>query len=82
MPMLYAPGSTPVAVTPRGFAVFEHGASAALLARVRSVVADGRGLGGVIESLTGAYGASLTAIPSFAVALAEGDAVRLSLIHI
>lgn len=78
MPMLYAPGSTPVAVTPRGFAVFEHGASAALLARVRSVVADGRGLGGVIESLTGAYGASLTAIPSFAVALVEGDAVRIA----
>jgi len=78
MPMLYAPGSTPVAVTPRGFAVFEHGASAALLARVRSVVADGRGLGGVIESLTGAYGASLTAIPSFAVALIEGDAVRIA----
>jgi len=78
MPMLYAPGSTPVVVTPRGFAVFEHGASAALLARVRSVVADGRGLGGVIESLTGAYGASLTAIPSFAVALAEGDGVRIA----
>jgi len=78
MPMLYAPGSTPVAVTPRGFAVFEHGASAALLTRVRSVVADGRGLGGVIESLTGAYGASLTAIPAFAVALVEGDAVRIA----
>jgi len=78
MSTLYAPGSTPVAVTPRGFAVFEHGASAALLARVRSVVADGRGLGGVIESLTGAYGASLTAIPSFAVALVEGDAMRIA----
>jgi hypothetical protein len=78
MPMLYAPGTTPVAVTPRGFAVFEHGASAALLARVRSVVADGRGLGGVIESLTGAYGASLTAIPAFAVALVEGDALRIA----
>ncbi|MFD4958775.1 FHA domain-containing protein [Microbacterium sp. NPDC058389] len=78
MPMLYAPGSTPVAVTPRGFAVFEHGASAALLTRVRSVVAEGRGLGGVIESLTGAYGASLTAIPAFAVALVEGDSVRIA----
>ncbi|GAA5201423.1 FHA domain-containing protein [Microbacterium jejuense] len=78
MPTLYAPGTTPVAVTPRGFAALEPGASAALLGRVRTVVADGRGLGGVIEALTGAYGTSLTAIPSFAVALVEGDAVRLA----
>ncbi len=78
MPTLYAPGRTPIAVTPRGFAVLESGASAALLARIRAVVLEGRGLGGVIEALTGAYGASLTAIPSFAVALAEGDGVRLA----
>jgi hypothetical protein len=78
MPTLYAPGTTPVAVTPRGFAALEPGASAALLGRVRAVVADGRGLGGVIEALTGAYGTSLTAIPAFAVALVEGDAVRLA----
>ena len=78
MSTLYAPGSTPVAVTPRGFAVVEAGASAALLARIRAVLADGRGLGGVIEALTGAYGASLTAIPAFAVALAEADGVRVA----
>jgi hypothetical protein len=78
MPTLYAPGATPVAVTPRGFAVLKPGASAALLLRIRSVLTDGRGLGGVIEALTGAYGASLTAIPPFAVALAEGDAVRVA----
>ncbi|MDR7184554.1 hypothetical protein J2X85_001577 [Microbacterium trichothecenolyticum] len=78
MPTLYAPGTTPVAVTPRGFAVLEPGASASLLTRIRSVLADGRGLGGVIEALTGAYGASLTAIPAFAVALADGDGVRVA----
>ncbi|MFC0198723.1 FHA domain-containing protein, partial [Microbacterium arthrosphaerae] len=78
MPTLYAPGTTPIAVTPRGFVVLEPGASASLLARIRAVVSDGRGLGGVIEALTGAYGASLTAIPSFAVALAEVDGVRLA----
>ncbi|MEV4686958.1 FHA domain-containing protein [Microbacterium sp. LWH3-1.2] len=78
MPTLYAPGTTPAAVTPRGFAVLEPGTSAALLTRIRSVLADGRGLGGVIEALTGAYGASLTAIPAFAVALAEGDGVRVA----
>lgn len=78
MSTLYAPGKTPVAVTPRGFAVLEAGASAALLARIRALLADGRGLGGVIEALTGAYGASLTAIPAFAVALEEADGVRVA----
>ncbi|MFK4835436.1 FHA domain-containing protein, partial [Microbacterium sp. ZW T2_14] len=78
MSPLYAPGNTPVAVTPRGFAVLEVGASAALLARIRALLADGRGLGGVIEALTGAYGASLTAIPAFAVALEEADGVRVA----
>jgi hypothetical protein len=78
MPTLYAPGATPAAVTPRAFAVLEPGTSAALLTRIRAVLADGRGLGGVIEALTGAYGASLTAIPAFAVALAEGDGVRVA----
>lgn len=78
MPTLYAPGKTPVAVTARGFAVLEAGASAALLARIRALLADGRGLGGVIEALTGAYGASLTAIPGFAVALEEADGVRVA----
>jgi hypothetical protein len=58
--------------------VLEPGTSAALLTRIKSVLADGRGLGGVIEALTGAYGASLTAIPAFAVALAEGDDVRVA----
>ena len=78
MPTLYAPGNTPIAVTPRGFAVLEPGTSAALLGRIRTLVAEGRGLGGVIEALTGAYGASLTAIPAFAVALPEGDGIRIA----
>lgn len=78
MPTLYAPGATPVAVTTRGFAALEAGASAALLGRIRSLLADGRGLGGVIEALTGAYGASLTAIPGFAVALVESESVRVA----
>ncbi|MCC2032991.1 FHA domain-containing protein [Microbacterium allomyrinae] len=78
MPTLYAPGTTPIAVTPRGFVVLGSDTSPALAARIRSLVSDGRGFGGVIEALTGAYGASITAIPSFAVALAEGDAVRIA----
>ena len=38
----------------------------------------GRGLAAVLEALTGAYGTSLSAIPPFAVVLAEGDSVRLA----
>lgn len=78
MPTLYAPGPTPVVVTSRGFVVLEPGTPATLAARIRSLVAEGRGLGGVIEALTGAYGTSLTAIPAFAVVLSEGDAVRVA----
>ncbi|MGK3952153.1 FHA domain-containing protein [Microbacterium sp. I2] len=78
MPTLYAPGATPVAVTPHGFVVLGSETPHTLAARIRTLVADGRGLGGVIEALTGAYGTSLTAIPPFGVALAEGDAVRIA----
>lgn len=79
MPTLYAPGETPVAVTPRGFVVLDPETPHTLAARIRALVADGRGLGGVIEALTGAYGTSLTAIPSFGVALADGGgAVRIA----
>lgn len=78
MPTLYSPGDSLVAVTPHGVVVLEPGSPAAVAAQVRALVADGRGLGGVIEALTGAYGASLTALPSFAVALAEGDSVRVA----
>lgn len=78
MPTLYSPGESLVAVTPHGVVVLEPGSAVAVAARVRGLIAEGRGLGGVIEALTGAYGASLTAMPSFAVALAEGDKVRVA----
>ena len=78
MPTLYTPGASLVAATPHGVVVLEPGSPGAVAARVRGLIAEGRGLGGVIEALTGAYGASLTAMPSFAVALAEGDKVRVA----
>lgn len=78
MSVQYSPGSHPVAVTPHGFVVLAEDASPALASRIHALVADGRGLGGVIEALTGAYGTSLSAVPSFAVALAERGAVRLA----
>ncbi|RLK52377.1 FHA domain-containing protein [Microbacterium telephonicum] len=40
-------------------------------------VGDG-GIGAIIEALTGAFGTSLSAIPPFALAVLEGDAVRVA----
>ncbi|MCW3492801.1 FHA domain-containing protein [Microbacterium sp. SSM24] len=78
MSVHYSPGAHPVAVTPHGFAVLAGDTSPALAARIHALLADGRGLGGVLEALTGAYGTSLSAVPPFAVVLAERDAVRLA----
>lgn len=78
MPVHYSPGTHPVAVTPQGVAVLAEDTSPALAARIHALLADGRGLGGVLEALTGAYGTSLSAVPPFAVALAESGAVRLA----
>lgn len=78
MPTLYSPGESLVAATPHGVVVLEPGSPVAVAAQVRALVAEGRGLGGVIEALTGAYGASLSTMPSFAVALAEGGNVRVA----
>jgi hypothetical protein len=78
MSVHYSPGSQPVAVTPEGFVILAEDASPSLAVRVHSLIAAGRGLGGVLEALTDAYGISLSAVPPFAVALAEGDSVRLA----
>ncbi|WP_127473776.1 FHA domain-containing protein [Microbacterium sulfonylureivorans] len=78
MSVHYSPGAHPVAVTPHGIVVLAEDTSPALAARIHALVADGRGLGGVLEALTGAYGTSLSAVPPFAVALAERGSVRLA----
>ncbi len=78
MSVHYSPGAHPVAVTPEGFVILAEDASPALAVRVHALIAAGRGLGGVLEALTDAYGISLSAVPSFAVALAERDSVRLA----
>ena len=72
------PATIPVVVTPRGFVVLAADTSPTLVSRIWAQVGAGRGLAAVLEALTGAYGTSLSAIPPFAVVLAEGDAVRLA----
>ena len=74
----YSPGAIPVVVTPRGIVVLAADTSPTLVSRIWAQVGAGRGLAAVLEALTGAYGTSLSAIPPFAVVLAEGDAVRLA----
>lgn len=39
---------------------------------------DGGGIGALVEALTGAFGTSLTAIPPFALIVAEDDGVRIA----
>jgi len=74
----YSPGDIPVVITPRGIVVLAADTSPTLVSRIWAQVGAGRGLAAVLEALTGAYGTSLSAIPPFAVVLAEGDAVRLA----
>ncbi|GAA2981918.1 hypothetical protein JOD63_002576 [Microbacterium terrae] len=78
MSMRYVPGGAVVAVTAHGFAVFEAQVQAEVVARVHALLAAGRGLAGVLEALTAAYGASLTELPPFAVALSDGAGARLA----
>ncbi|MFT4281128.1 FHA domain-containing protein [Microbacterium sp.] len=72
-----AGGAWVAAVTP--------GAAAVLAASVTPQTAeavwrrlDGGGIGALVEALTGAFGTSLTAIPSFALVLSEEDGIRVA----
>lgn len=72
----YAPGALVAAVSPRGAAVLGEGATDAAAIAVWRRLAEGQGLGGVIDAL--AAGGPLSSLPAFAVALAEGPVVRVA----
>ena len=74
----YAPGDATAVVTRNGVALIGAELPAKLIDRIWAQLDGGRGLAAVIEALTGAFGTSLTAIPPFAVALAEQSSVRLA----
>lgn len=74
----YAPGESRLVVTGQGVILLNAEMPAALLVQIWEQVEAGRGLPAVLEALTGAFGTSIATIPSFAVALAEGAAVRLA----
>ncbi|SDG43010.1 FHA domain-containing protein [Microbacterium pygmaeum] len=74
----YSRGGAAVIVTGSGLVVVGGDAPPTLASRVWEDVSAGRGLAGVLEGLTGAFGTSLAAIPPFAVALSESGSVRLA----
>jgi hypothetical protein len=74
----YAPGAHSAVVTDAGAVLIGSQLSPSTLAHVWSRLREGRGFPAVLEALTGAFGTSLTAIPSFAVAFTEGSSVRIA----
>jgi hypothetical protein len=74
----YAPGELCAVVTDAGAALIAADLSPTTLARIWERMREGRGFPAVLEALTGAFGTSLTAIPSFAVVLLEGGAARVA----
>ncbi len=78
MSVHYRPGEIPVAVTRRGAVALSADTPPVLAVRIWTEVAEGRGFAAVLETLTGAFGTSLAALPPFAVALAEGPSVRVA----
>ncbi len=71
----YRAGAWRAAVTPHGFAVLPDTLEADMIGRVWDALRAGRGLAAVLETLTGAFGTSLAALPPFAVAaFAPGEA--------
>ena len=74
----YAPGSWFGAVSAQGVALLPAELDLDLVEGVWERLGRGKGLGGVLEALTGAFGTSLSAIPSFAVVLGTAEQARLA----
>lgn len=74
----YVPGPWYGVVTDVGVALLPPTLDLAVVEGVWDRMRRGKGLGGVLEVLTGAFGTSLSAIPPFAVAVIGDDEVRLA----
>ncbi|RFA17399.1 hypothetical protein B7R22_00570 [Subtercola boreus] len=74
----YLPGTWLAVVSDHGVAMLPGDLPADLADTVWAALDGGHGLGAVLESLTGAFGTSLAAIPPFAVAIFSGAEVRLA----
>ena len=74
----YAPGAWFGAVSAQGVALLPADLDLDLVEGVWERLGRGKGLGGVLEALTGAFGTSLSAIPPFAVVLGTSEQARLA----
>ncbi|MEZ5111316.1 MAG: FHA domain-containing protein [Microbacteriaceae bacterium] len=74
----YTPGPWFAAVAPGGAVVLPSTAGAEHARASWAAVRAGGGLGSVLETLTGAFGTSLAALPPFAVVMREGDELRIA----
>jgi len=74
----YAPGTWFGAVSAQGVALLPADLDLDLVEGVWERLGRGKGLGGVLEALTGAFGTSLSAIPPFAVVLGTAEQARLA----
>jgi hypothetical protein len=78
MDVRYTPGPRFVVVGELAIAVFDPSVSAEVLETVWHTLVAGGGVGEVLQTLTGAFGTNLTAIPTFAVIAPAIDGVRLA----
>jgi len=78
MNIRYRTGGWQAAVSEQGIALLPADVDLVLVEGIWGRVARGAGLGGVLEALTGAFGTSLSMIPSFGVAILADDEVRLA----
>ncbi|AZZ52548.1 FHA domain-containing protein [Rathayibacter festucae] len=74
----YRPGRWFGVVSDRGMALLPDVLGEEGVKQVSEAFAAGRGLAGVLESLTGVFGASLLALPPFAVVSLEDDLSRVA----
>ncbi len=71
-------GGWRVAVAGRALAALPAEVPVRTVETVWKRLGSGAGIGALLEALTGAFGTSLTAIPHFAVAVAEEDGMRVA----
>lgn len=72
----YIPGSWFAAIAPQGAVVLPAAAGPERARNAWVALQAGGGLASVLETLTGAFGTGLAAIPPFAVVTREGDEIH------
>ncbi|MDF2442931.1 MAG: hypothetical protein JWR01_1134 [Subtercola sp.] len=74
----YRSGTSLAVVSAGGVAMLPGDVPPGITETIWSALDEGRGLGAVLEAFTSAFGASLAAIPPFAVAIFSGAEVRIA----